>query len=213
MRAAYHVVVLLSLGLLTSCEPPAPSETLQLSRPSAFDAPLDNRWRKASETRPVAVLLGRAETTQIILPRKAMLRVSCNRRPFFVRVSYDVGLKGGPIAMEYRFDTKTQHRGNVQVRGGQRNMLVIDNPSAVTEFQSDLHSSSTLKVRASRPPFEMHDAHFQWDPDDKILNEVLAGCKGGAVDARRQANGQDADDAMAEEDIMNVRSDSGRLFE
>jgi len=211
MRAAYRVAVLLSLGLLVSCEPPAPSETLQLSRPSAFDAPLDNRWRKASDTRPVAVLLGRAETTQTILPRKAVLRVSCNRRPFFVRVSYDVGLKGGPMVVEYRFDAKAGHRGDVQVRGGQRNMLVIDDPSAVAAFQAGLRSSSTLKVRASRPPFEMHDAHFQWDPDDKVLNEVLAGCK-AAVDARRQPNGQDADEAMAAEDIMNVLSDTDRLF-
>lgn len=212
MRVAYRVVVLLNLGLLTSCGPPAPSETLQLSRPSAFDAPLDNRWRKASETRPVAILLGRAETTQIIWPRKAVLRLSCGRRPF-VRVSYDVGLKGGPIAVEYRFDGKTEHRGDVQVRGGQRNMLVIDNPSAVTEFQAGLRSSSTLKVRASRIPFEMHDAHFQWDPDDKILNDVLAACKGGASEAVRfRAPDSDADDEIAGEDILNVLSDSGRLF-
>jgi hypothetical protein len=216
MRAAYRALVVSSLvlpglGLLAACGPPAPSETFQIPRPSSFDTPLDNRWRKASEARPVAILLGRAETTQTLLPRKAVLRVSCNRRPFFVRVSYDVGLKTGPIAVAYRFNAKAGHQGEVRVRGSQRNMLVIDDPSAVAEFQAGLRSSNSLKVRASRLPFEMHDAYFQWDPGDKVLNEVLDGCK-AAADARRQPNGQDADDEIANEDIPNVLSDTGQLY-
>ena len=73
--------MLLSAGLLVSCGPPVPTETVQLSQPSAFDTPLDNRWRKASETRSIAILLGRAETTRILMPRKAVLRVSCDGRP------------------------------------------------------------------------------------------------------------------------------------
>lgn len=204
MRIACRVFVLLSAGLLVSCGPPVPTETVQLSQPSAFDTPLDNRWRKASETRPIAILLGRAETTRILMPRKAVLRVSCYRAPI-VRVSYDVGLASGPIAVAYRFDAKTVQRGAVRVRGAHRNMLVIDNTATATAFQADLRSSSTLKVRASRPPFEMHDAYFRWDRNDKILNEVLAACKGGMLDAaRRQRPGPELDDENAEDDIKDV---------
>jgi hypothetical protein len=204
MRIACRVFVLLSAGLLVSCGPPVPSETVQLSRPSDFDTPLDNRWRKASETRPVAILLGRAETTRILLPRKAVLRVSCYRRPI-VRVSYDVGLKSGPIAVAYRFDARTEQKGVVRVRGGHRNMLVIDNPATAIAFQADLRSSNTLIMRASRPPFELHDAHFRWDRNDKILNEVLAACKGHMLDAaRRQQPGPETDDEVAEDDIKDV---------
>ncbi len=207
MRIACRIFVLLSAGLLVSCGPPVPSETVQLSRPSDFDTPLDNRWRKASETRPIAILLGRAETTRILLPRKAVLRVSCYGRPI-VRVSYDVGLKSGPIAVAYRFDAKTVQRGVVRVRGRHRNMLVIDDAAAASAFQADLRSSSTLKVRASRPPFELHDAYFRWDRNDKILNEVLAACKGGMLDAaRRQRPGRELDDESAEDDIKDVLSE------
>lgn len=206
VRIACRVFVLLSLGSLASCGPPVPSETVQLSRPSAFDTPLDNRWRKASETRPVAVLLGSAETTRILLPRKAVLRVSCYRAPS-VRVSYDVGLASGPIAVAYRFDEKTEQRGTVRVRGAHRNMLVIDNAATAAAFQADLRSSSTLLVKASRPPFDYHHAHFHWDPNDKVLNEVLAACKGGKLDARRQpASGADDDDDT-EGDIKDVLSE------
>lgn len=172
MRIACRIFVLLSAGLLVSCGPRVPSETVQLSQPSDFDTPLDNRWRRASETRPIAILLGRAETTRILLPRKAVLRVSCDRRPI-VRVTYDVGLRTGPIAVAYRFDAKTEQKSVVRVRGSHRNMLVIDNAATATAFHADLRSSSTLKVRASRPPFEMHDAYFRWDRNDKTLTEVL----------------------------------------
>ncbi len=200
-------VVLLSAGLLVSCGPPVPSETVQLSQPSAFDTPLDDRWRKASETRPIAILLGHAETTRILMPRKAVLRVSCDGRPI-VRVSYDVGLRSGPIAVAYRFDAKTERRGVVRVRGSHRNMLVIDNAAAAAAFQADLRSSRTLLVKASRPPFEYHHAHFHWDPNDKILNDVLAACKGGVLDAARRqpAAGPDDDDDTAG-DIKDVLSE------
>src|SRR5690348_3701115 len=116
MRSLCRAAALLCAGLLVSCGPPVPSQSVQLSQPSAFDTPLDNRWRKASETRPIAILLGHAETTRIILPRKAVLRVSCYRKPV-VRVSYDVGLQSGPIAVAYRFDAKTEQYGDVRVRG------------------------------------------------------------------------------------------------
>jgi hypothetical protein len=198
------VVVLLSAGLLVSCGPPVPSETVQLSQPSAFDTPLDNRWRKASETRPIAILLGRAETTRILMPRKAVLRVSCYRRPV-VRVSYDVGLKSGPIAVDYRFDSRTVQKGVVRMRGAHRNTLVIDDAATATAFQADLRRSSTLKVRASRPPFEFHEAHFRWDRNDKTLAEVLAACNGRMLDAaRRQPPGSESDDEAAEDDIKDV---------
>ena len=204
MRIACRVFVLLSAGLLVSCGPRPPSETVQLSQPSAFDTPLDNRWRKASETRPIAILLGRAETTRILMPRRAVLRVSCYRRPV-VRVSYDVGLASGPIAVAYRFDEKTVQKGVVRVRGAHRNMLVIDNTAAVTAFQADLRTSGVLNVRASRPPFEGYDAHFRWDRNDKILNEVLAACNTRMLDAARQqpAAGPDDNDET-EDDIKDV---------
>ena len=204
MRIVCRIVVLLSAGLLVCCGPPAPSETVQLSQPSTFDTPLDNRWRKASETRPIAILLGRAETTRILLPRKAVLRVSCYGRPF-VRVSFDVGLQSGPIAVAYRFDEKTVQKGVVRVRGMHRNMLVIDNPATATAFQADLRNSSALNLRASRPPFELHDAHFRWDRNDKVLNEVLAACKGGVLDAaHRPQPGAGTDDDAADNDIKDV---------
>ena len=207
MRVACRVVVLLSLGLLGSCGPPVPSETVQLSRPSAFDTPIDDRWRKVSEMRPIAILLGHAETTRILLPRKAVLRVSCYRAPS-VRVSYDVGLQSGPIAVAYRFDAKTEQRGDVRVRGSHRNVLVIDNAATAAAFQADLRSSSTLLVKASRPPYEYHHAHFHWDPNDKVLNDVLAACKGGTRDAARRqpASGADDDDDT-EGDIKDVLSE------
>lgn len=204
MRIACRIIVLLSAGLLVCCGPPVPSETVQLSRPSAFDTPLDNRWRKASETRPIAILLGRAETTRILMRRKAVLRVSCDGRPT-VRVSFDVGLKSGPIAVAYRFDDKTVQKGIVRVRGTHRNMLVIDNTATTAAFQADLRGSSALNLRASRPPFELHDAHFRWDRDDKILTEVLTACKGGVLDAtRRQQPDAAADEEIAEDDIKDV---------
>ena len=122
-----------------------------------------------------------------------------------MRVSYDVGLRSGPIAVAYRFDAKTQQKGVVRVRGGHRNMLVIDNTATATAFQANLRSSSSLKVRAARPPFELHDAFFRWDRNDKVLTEVLAACKGGMLDAaRRQRPGPAPDDENAEDDIKDV---------
>jgi len=196
--------VLLAAGGLVSCGPRVPTETVQLSQPSAFDTPLDNRWRKASETKPIAILLGRAETTRIFMPRKAVLRVSCVGRPI-VRLSYDVNLSTGPIAVSYRFDEKTVQKGVVRVRGSYRNMLVIDNAATATAFQADLRNSSSLKVQASRPPYDYHEARFQWDPNDKILAEVLAACKSGMLDAaRRQPPAPEADAEADEDDIKDV---------
>jgi len=207
MPIACRAVVLLSFGLLVCCGPRPPSETVQLSRPSDFDTPLDNRWRKASETRPIAILLGRAETTRILMPRRAVLRVSCYRRPV-VRVSYDVGLASGPIAVAYRFDGKTVQKGVVRVRGRHRNMLVIDDAATAAAFQADLRTSGTLNVRASRPPFDLHDAHFRWDRNDKILNEVLAACSTRMLDAaRRQPAAGPDDDDDTEDDIKDVLSE------
>jgi len=205
VRLAYRIIVLSSLGLLAGCGTPPRSETVQLSKPSAFDTPLDNRWRKASETRPIAVLRGRAETTRVLFPRKAVLRISCYRGPR-IRVAYDVGLKTGPIRVAYRFDEKTEQKGVVRVRGTHRNMVVIDNPATATAFNADLRTSTTLKVRVSRPPFELHTANFSWDPNDKTLQEVLAACNTRMLDtARRGQRTTDRDDDEDEdEDVGDV---------
>jgi hypothetical protein len=187
----------LSLGapLLAACNTTRPSETVVLSQPSAFDTPLDGRWRKSHETRPTAILLGRAETTRILAPRRAVLEASCHRGRPRVRVAYDVGLKTGPISVAYRFADKTEQKGTVRVRGPRRNILVIDYQSTATAFLADLRTSGTLKVRAARPPFEMHDAHFRWDAEDKALKDVLAACQGRMLDTdRRNRPSPDPDD-------------------
>ena len=207
VRLAYRIIVLSSLGLLAGCGTPPRSETVQLSKPSAFDTPLDNRWRKASETRPIAVLRGRAETTRVLFPRKAVLRISCYRGPR-IRVAYDVGLKTGPIRVAYRFDEKTEQKGVVRVRGTHRNFLVIDNQATATAFNADLRTSTTLKVRATRPPFELHDAFFQWDRNDKTLQEVLSACNTRMLDtARRSQRAEKDDDDEDEDDIKDVLAD------
>jgi hypothetical protein len=211
VRGGYRVFVVLSLGLLVSCTPPPPTEPVQLSTPSAFDTPLDGRWRKASETRPIAILLGRAETTRVLGIRKAVLYVSCHRRPT-VRVAYNVGLKSGPITVAYRFDAKTEQKGVVRVRGARRNIVVIDNPATATAFHADLRTSSTLKVRASRPPFEMHDASFTWDRNDKTLNEVLAACNARMLEAGRRSqpasDQDDEDDKALDDELKDVLPDN-----
>ena len=205
MRIAFRVGVMLSLGLLCACTTAGPSETVILSQPSALDTPLDGRWRKAHETRPIAILVGRAETTRVLSPRRAALEASCYRGRPRVRVGYDVGLRTGPIAVAYRFDAKTEQKGVVRVRGRHRNIVVIDNRATATAFLADLRSSNTLKVRASRPPFEMHDAHFRWDREDKILNAVLAACQGRMLDAdRRPSPDSDDDDEALDDAIKDV---------
>jgi hypothetical protein len=192
---AFRVIVVLSSGLLAACNTTRPSETVTLSQPSAFDTPLDGRWRKSHETRPTAILVGRAETTRILAPRRAVLEASCYRGRPRVRVAYDVGLKTGPIAVAYRFADKTEQKGVVRVRGRRRNVLMIDYQATATAFLAELRTSNTLKVRASRPPFELHDAHFRWDAEDKTLKDVLAACQGRMLDVdRRKPPSSDADD-------------------
>lgn len=204
MRIVGQVAALLSFGLLAACASPPPSEIVELSGPSDFSVPADNRWHKASDTRPVAILRGRAETTRVLMPRNAVLRVSCFRQPT-VRVAYDVGLKAGPIAVQYRFDDKVEQKGVVRVRGALRNMVVIDNAATVTAFDAELRASDKLKVRVSRPPFEMHDAYFAWDRNDRTLAEVLAACDTRMLDAaRRKPPGRDAVDDDDEDDVKDV---------
>jgi hypothetical protein len=192
---AFRVIVVLSSGLLAACGASQPSESVILSqRQSAFDTPLDGRWRRAHETRPIAILVGRAETTRILAPRRAALEASCHRGRPRVRVAYDVGLRTGPIAVAYHFDAKTEQKGVVRVRGQRRNILVIDYQATATAFLAELRASNTLKVRASRPPFEMHDAHFRWDAEDKTLKDVLAACQGRMLDTDRRKPSSDSDD-------------------
>ncbi len=208
MCIAYRIIVVLSLGLLAACGTPGPSESVILSqRQSAFDTPRDDRWRKAHETRPIAILVGRAETTRILAPRRAVLEASCTRGRPRVRVAYDVGLRTGPIAVAYRFDAKIEQKGTVRVRGQRRNILVIDYHPTATAFVADLHTSSTLKVRASRPPFQMHDAYFRWDREDKALKEVLAACQGRMLDSNRRtqpSSDPDDDDKTLDDAIKDV---------
>jgi len=195
---------MLSLGMLAACGPTRPSETVILSqKQSAFDTPLDGRWRKAHDNRPIAILLGRAETTRILAVRRAALEASCYRGKPRVRVAYDVGLRTGPIAVAYRFDEKIEQKGVVRVRGQRRNILVIDYQATATAFLAELRSSGTLKVRASRPPFELHDAFFRWDREDKTLKEVLAACQGRMLDNdRRKQPSSDPDDDEALDDAI-----------
>jgi hypothetical protein len=205
---AHRVIVVLSLGLLAACGPPRPSETVILSQQqSAFDTPLDGSWRKAHATRPIAILVGRAETTRILAPRRAALEASCYRGRPRVRVAYDVGLRTGPIAVAYRFDAKIDQKGVVRVRGQRRNILVIDYSPTATAFLADLRTSNTLKVRASRPPFEVHDAYFRWHPEDKTLKDILAACQGRMLDADRRkqpSSDSEADDEALDDAIKDV---------
>jgi hypothetical protein len=196
----------LALGLpLAGCVTGRPSETVILSQQqSAFDTPLDGRWRKAHDTRPIAILVGRAETTHTLATRRAVLEASCYRGKPRVRVAYDVGLRTGPIAVAYRFDAKTEQKGAVRVRGQRRNILVIDYAVTATAFLADLRTSDTLKVRASRPPFELHDAFFRWDREDKTLKGVLAACQERMLDSdrRKQPSSEPDDDDGALDDAI-----------
>lgn len=206
LRLACNVGI---LGLaLAGCGTAGPSETVILSqRQSAFETPLDGKWRKAHETRPIAILLGRAETTRILAQRRAALEASCHRGKPRVRVAYDVGLRTGPIAVAYRFDDKVEQKGAVRVRGQRRNILVIDYQATATAFLADLRTSSTLKVRASRPPFELHDAFFRWDREDKALKGVLTACQGRMLDSDRRKkppSGPDDDDDAIDDAIKDV---------
>ncbi len=200
-------VVALALPL-AGCAAPQPSENVILSqRQSAFDTPLDGRWRKAHESRPIAILVGRAETTRILAPRRAALEASCYRGKPRVRVAYDVGLRTGPISVAYRFDDKIEQKGVVRVRGQRRNILVVDYQATATAFLAELRTSATLKVRASRPPFEMHDAHFRWDREDKTLKDVLAACQGRMLDTDRRkqpSSDPDDDDGALDDAIKDV---------
>jgi hypothetical protein len=94
----------------------------------------------------------------------------------------------------------------VRVRGQRRNILVIDYPATATAFLADLRASNTLKVRASRPPFEGHDAFFRWEREDKVLKDLLAVCQGRTLEAERRKqqssdpgdNDEALDDAIKE---------------
>lgn len=209
MRIGRIACCVVALGLaLSGCVTAGPSETVILSqRQSAFDTPLDGRWRKAHEARPIAILVGRAETTVILAQRRAALEASCYRGRPRVRVAYDVGLRTGPIAVAYRFDDKIEQKGVVRVRGQRRNIVVIDYQATATAFLADLQTSNTLKVRASRPPFDLHDAYFRWDRQDKTLKSVLAACQGRMLDADRRkqpSSDQDDDDGALDDAIKDV---------
>lgn len=104
MRGAYRVVVGMSLGLLAGCVTAQQQTVILSERKSAFDSPRDGKWRKGYQSRPVAVLAGRAETTAILLPRRAVLEASCYRGKSRIPVAYDVGLRRGPIAVAYHFN-------------------------------------------------------------------------------------------------------------
>ena len=124
-----------------------------------------------------------------------------------MRVAYDVGLRTGPIAVAYRFDAKIEQKGTVRVRGQRRNILVIDYHPTATAFLADLPTSNTLKVRASRPPFEMHDAHFRWDRGDNTLKGVLAACQGRMPESDRRkqpSSDPDDDDKTLDDAIKDV---------
>jgi hypothetical protein len=147
---------------------------------------------------------GRPRGTRTLAPRRAALEASCHRGKPRVRVAYDVGLRTGPIAVAYRFGEKIDQKGTVRVRGQRRNVVVIDYQATATAFLAELHASNTLKVRVSRPPFEVHDAHFRWDPQDKTLKEVLAACQGRMLDSgrRQQSPSDPSDDDDALEDAI-----------
>jgi hypothetical protein len=47
MRVAYRVVALISLSLLAGCVTAQQQTVILSERKSAFDTPLDGKWRKA----------------------------------------------------------------------------------------------------------------------------------------------------------------------
>lgn len=199
MRVAYRVLSVGTLGLLAGCVTAQPQQTVVLSKTqSAFEAPLDGKWRKGHDTRPVAILAGRAETTSILMPRRAALEASCPRGKPRLRLAYDIGLRSGPIDVAYRFDDKAEQKGRVLVRGQRRNFVAIDYAPTATAFMAELGSASALSMRASRGALEMHDAHFRWDPNDAVLRSVLAACQVAAPAAARasEPSADDDDDAL-----------------
>ena len=76
--------------------------------------------------------------------------------------------------------------------------------ATATAFLADLRTSGALKVRASRPPFEMHDAHFRWDREDKTLKDVLAACQGRMLDTDRRTSDPDDDNEALDDAIKDV---------
>jgi hypothetical protein len=205
MRGAYRVVVGMSLGLLAGCVTAQQQTVILSERKSAFDSPRDGKWRKGYQSRPVAVLAGRAETTAIMLPRRAALEVSCYRGKSRIRVGYDVGLRRGPIAVAYHFNDAVDQAGTVPVRGQSRNVVVFDYQPTVATFFAELRKASTLKVRVSRMPFEMHDAYFKWDPQDPLLNSVLSACQGSMPqDKQSKPPAADDDDEPLDDMIGDV---------
>lgn len=192
---AYRVVAGMGVCLLTGCVTAQPQQSVILSeRQSAFETPLDGHWRKANKAQPLAVLLGRAETTVVLLPRKAALEAGCYRGKPRIRVAYDVGLRSGPINVAYRFGDGAEQTGRVLVRGQRRNIVVIDYQPTALAFLSALRAAATLDVRVSRSPFEMHDAHFKWDPQDPVLSGVLTACQAPVADTKRSSQQPAADD-------------------
>jgi hypothetical protein len=205
MRVAYRVVVGMSLGLLAGCVTAQQQAVILSERKSAFETPLDGKWRKGYQARPVAVLAGRAETTATLLPRRAALEASCYRGKSRIRVGYDVGLRRGPIAVAYHFNDAVDQAGTVPVRGQSRNVVVFDYQPTVAAFFAELRKASTLKVRVSRMPFEMHDAYFKWDPQDPLLNSVLTACQGSLPqDKQSRQPAADDDDEPLDDMIGDV---------
>ncbi|ABD87713.1 hypothetical protein [Rhodopseudomonas palustris] len=206
MRVAYRVVAAMSLSLLAGCVTAQQQKVILSQRQSAFATPLDGKWRKAHETRPIAILLGRAETTVILAPRRAAVEASCYRGKPRIRLAYDVGLRSGPISVAYHFNDAAEQTGTVLVRGLRRNIVVIDYQPTATAFLAELRASTTLQVRVSRSVFEMHDAGFRWEPDDPVLKDVLAACHGTMPDDKRQ-NQPDDNDEPLDDAIREVLSE------
>ena len=123
------------------------------------------------------------------------------RIPWHKTLIYEAHVRG--LTMRHP-DVPPDRRGTY---AGLATDAVIDHLKSlgVTAFQADLRASGVLNVRASRPPFAGYDAHFRWDRNDKILNEVLAACNTRMLDAARQqpAAGPDDDDET-EDDIKDV---------
>jgi len=205
MRGAYRVVAGLSLSLLAGCVTQQQQPVILSQRQSAFETPLDGKWRKAHPSRPIAILLGRAETTVIFGARRAALEASCYGGKPRIRLAFDVGLRSGPIAVAYHFnDATVDQAGRVLVRGQRRNIVVIDYQPTAAAFLADLRTATKLEVRVSRMPFELHDAHFRWDPQDAVLAGVLAACQGSPDDKRAKQPAADDNDEPLDDAITDV---------
>ena len=150
------------------CGSPRPSETVILSQQqSACDTPLDGRWRKAHQTRRIAILVGRAETT-LFLHHAVLRSKQAAMRQATRACGLRVGLRTGPIEVAYRFDAKTEQKGVVRVRGQRRNDPCVRLSCHRHRLPSRPPHPDTLKVRASRPAFLIaRRPHFRWDREDK----------------------------------------------